>query len=87
MVKNNKIIGILDIEEQSQINDMNFVIVLKPGTDPNFIRSELYKNTAMETTGRVNMKVIDVLDKNEPIKDLVIQVLLKHGLCLENLLS
>lgn len=70
MVKNNKIIGILDIEEQSQINDMNFVIVLKPGTDPNFIRSELYKNTAMETTGRVNMKVIDVLDKNEPIKRL-----------------
>lgn len=70
MIKTNKIIGILDVEEQSKINDMNFIIILKPGTDPNFIRDIIYKNTKMQDTARVNIKVIDSLDKNNPIKRL-----------------
>lgn len=70
MVKTNKIIGILDVEEQSRINDMNYVIILKEGTDPNFIRDAIYKNTKMSDTARVNLKVIDILDKNNPIKRL-----------------
>ena len=77
MIKTNKIIGILDIEEQSQINDMKYVIILKPGTDPNFVRDAIYKNTKMQDTARVNMKVIDVLDKNSPIKRLSYTGLLK----------
>lgn len=77
MVKSNKIIGILDVEEQSKINDMNFVIILKEGTDPNFIREAIYKNTKMLDTGRINLKVMDILDKNNPIKRLNYSGLLK----------
>lgn len=60
MIKENKIIGIEDTEEESKVNDMNFNLILKPGTDPNFIREAIYKNTTMEQTARVNFKVLDV---------------------------
>ena len=70
MIKENKITGILDMEEQSTENNMRFVIVLKPGTDPNYIRSELYKNTNLMQTLRVNLKVLDINDKLEPTKRL-----------------
>ena len=70
MVKKNKIIGIADVEEQSGNNDMRYVIVLKPGTDPNFMRNELYKDTALMQTARVNFKVLDVEDRVEPTKRL-----------------
>ena len=70
MVKENKITGILDLEEQSTDNNMRFVIVLKPGTDPNYIKSELYKNTSLSQTARVNLKVLDINDKVNPAKRL-----------------
>lgn len=70
MIKENKIIGIVDMEEQSTEYDMRFVLVLKPGTDPNYIRNELYKNTALMQTLRVNLKVLDINDKQNPAKRL-----------------
>ena len=70
MIKTNKIIGILDMEEQSKENEMRYVIVLKPGTDPNYIKNEIYKNTNMLQTARVNLKVLDINDKENPTKRL-----------------
>lgn len=70
MIKANKIIGIADMEEQSSENNMRFVIVLKPGTDPEYVRNELYKNTALMQTLRVNLKVLDINDKQHPAKRL-----------------
>lgn len=70
MIKSNKIIGIIDMEEQSSENEMRYVIVLKPGTDPNYIRNELYKNTSLMQTNRVNLKVLDINDKQNPAKRL-----------------
>lgn len=70
MVKENKIIGIVDMEEQSSVNNMRYVIVLKPGTDPHYIRNELYKNTSLMQTARINLKVLDISDKENPSKRL-----------------
>jgi DNA gyrase subunit A len=70
MVKDNKITGIIDMEEQSDEFNMRFVLVLKPGTDPNYVRNELYKNTALMQTLRVNLKVLDINDKQHPAKRL-----------------
>lgn len=70
LIKKNKIIGILDMEEQSTIDNMRYVIVLKPGTDPNYMRNEIYKNTSMLQTARVNLKVLDINDKEHPTKRL-----------------
>lgn len=70
MIKENKIVGIIDLEEQSTENSMRYVIVLKPGTDPNYVRNELYKNTAMSQTMRTNLKVLDINDKENPAKRL-----------------
>ena len=72
MVKENKIIGILDTEEHSEDNDLNYYIILKQGTDPNFIRNELYKNTNLQQTARVNFKVLDATagDGEEKFKNL-----------------
>lgn len=70
MIRKNKIIGIIDLEEQSSENNMRYVIVLKPGTDPQYIRNEIYKNTNLMQTGRVNLKVLDINDKVNPTKRL-----------------
>lgn len=70
MIKANKIIGILDMEEQSTVDTMRYVIVLKPGTDPNYIKNEIYKNTNMMQTARVNLKVLDINDRKVPTKRL-----------------
>lgn len=70
MVKDNKITGIIDMEEQSDEFNMRFVLVLKPGTDPNYVRNELYKNTTLMQTLRVNLKVLDINDKQHPAKRL-----------------
>lgn len=67
MIKTNKIIGVVDIEEQSKENDRNVVLVLKPGTDPNFIRDTIYKNTPMSQTARVDFVIFNSEDRSEPI--------------------
>lgn len=57
LVKNNKIIGIEDIEDESDIDDMNYILILRPGTDPNFVKEAIYQNTRLQNTFRVYMKV------------------------------
>ena len=59
MVKENKIIGIKDTEDHSTENNLNYYIILQNGADPHFIMNALYKNTALQTTCRINFKALD----------------------------
>ena len=63
LVKNQKIDGIDDINDESDKDGMRIVIVLKKGTTPEIILNYLYKNTNMETTYGINMLA---LVKNQP---------------------
>lgn len=59
MVKNGKLPQITAIVEDSSKNDMRILIKLRKGSDPNYVRDMLYKNTALQTTFSVNFEVID----------------------------
>lgn len=59
LIEDNKIIQISDMIENSEKDKMEYIIVLKKGADPNFIRDIIYKNTEIEKTCRVNFEVLD----------------------------
>ena len=59
MVKEGKLPQITAIEEHSHDTDMRIVIKLKKGSDPNYVRDILYKNTQLEGTYSVNFEVLD----------------------------
>lgn len=59
MIKEGKLPQISDIKEDSTRNDMRIVIKLKKGSDPNYVREILYKNTSLQTTFSVNFEVLD----------------------------
>lgn len=59
LVSSNKIIQIHDTIEESTTTEMRYVIVLKKGADPNYVREVIYKNTNMEQSCRVNIEVLD----------------------------
>ena len=65
LIRKNVIIGISDMQAEHYKDPktgqevMRFVIVLKKGADPNFIRDLIYKHTAMESTQNVNFEALD----------------------------
>ena len=59
LVAENKIIQIHDTYDKSTDDQMRYIIVLKKGADPNFVREVIYKNTEMEQNCRVNFEVLD----------------------------
>ena len=59
LVSTNKIIQIQDTFEESDVDNMRYVIVLKKGADPNYVKEVIYKNTNMEQTCRINFEVLD----------------------------
>ena len=62
LIKAKKIIQIDNCFDESTINEMRYVIVLKPGSDPNYVRDVLYKNTALEQTLRINFETLNGLN-------------------------
>jgi len=62
LIKDNKIIGISDIQDHSTEEQLDIWIILKKGADPFYIKSVLYANTSLQDTKRVNMEVIDGVD-------------------------
>lgn len=58
LVEKKKIIQIENMYDECTIDKMRYVIVLKNGADPNFVRDMIYKNTKMEQTMRVNMETL-----------------------------
>lgn len=59
LVESNKIVQIKAVYEKSTVDQMRFIIVLKKGADPNYVREVIYKNTEMEQSVRVNFEVLD----------------------------
>jgi len=66
LITNKKIVGIADMHDASTIakkptdpDILRYIIVLKQGTDPNYIRELIYKHTGMRQTQLVNFELID----------------------------
>lgn len=59
MMSKNTLTQVHSIFENSDgDHKMECIIVLKPGSDPNFVRDTIFKNTQIERGGRVNFEVI-----------------------------
>ena len=59
LVKNNVLVQISDIQDHSTNENLDIRIILKRGSDANYVKQTLYKNTSLQDTKRVNMEVID----------------------------
>lgn len=62
LIKKKKIIQIENCFDESDINHMRYVIILKNGSDPNYVKEVLYKNTGLEQTLRVNFETLNGLN-------------------------
>lgn len=58
LVEKKKIIQIDNMYDECTPDVMRFVIVLKNGADPNYVREVIYKNTKVEQTLRINMETL-----------------------------
>lgn len=58
LVEKKKIIQIENMYDECSPTQMRFVIVLKNGADPNYVRDVIYKNTKMEQTCRINFETL-----------------------------
>lgn len=58
MVADGKLPQVTAIEEHSDGNDMRIVIKLRRGSDPEFVKQVLYKDTALETSYTVNFEAL-----------------------------
>lgn len=62
LIKKKKIIQIENCFDESSIDNMRYVIILKNGSDPNYVKEVLYKNTGLEQTLRVNFETLNGLN-------------------------
>ena len=62
LIKENKLVQISDIQDHSTEDELDIRLILKKGSDPNYVKQVLYSNTSLEDTKRVNMEVIDGID-------------------------
>lgn len=58
LVDSKKIVQIDNCFDESTIDQMRYVIVLKPGADPNYVRDVIYKNTKMQDRMRINVECV-----------------------------
>lgn len=61
LVEEKKIIQIQACYDESTGRDMRYVIVLKPGADPEYVKNVIYSNTELEHSERINFEVLDGL--------------------------
>ena len=62
LIKKKKIIQIENCYDESNVNEMRYVIVLKPGSDPAYVKDVLYKNTGLEQNLRINFETLNGLN-------------------------
>ena len=62
LVKNNTLVQITDIQDHSTEECLNIWLILKKGSDANYVKQTLYKNTQLQDLKRVNMEVINGTD-------------------------
>lgn len=61
LIEKKKLVQVSGYYDESSENEMRFVVVLRPGADPNYVRDVLYKETNLEHTERVNFEVLNGL--------------------------
>lgn len=62
MISNKKLVQIEKHFDQCTDTEMRYVIVLKNGADPNYVRDVIYKNTPMESRERINFEALNNLN-------------------------
>lgn len=62
MIKEGKLPQITAIEDHSKDGIMKYVIKLRKGSDPNYVRDMIYKHTQMEGTYTVNFEVLNGIE-------------------------
>lgn len=62
MIEAKKIVQIEEVFEECTETEMRYVIILKPGADPEYVRNMIYRNTSMEIKDRVNFEALDGLN-------------------------
>ena len=62
MIKEGKLPQITAVEDQSEDGVMKYVIKLRKGSDPNYVRDMIYKHTQMEGTYTVNFEVLNGIE-------------------------
>lgn len=65
LIEKKQLIQISNCHDLSTEKDMRYVIVLKPGANPEYVKDVLYKNTFLQMKQRVNF---EVLNKLRPIR-------------------
>lgn len=59
LIDKGKLPQITKIDEDSHGKDMRFILHLKKGSDPEYVKQFLYKSTLLETTKSINFEVLD----------------------------
>lgn len=62
LIKKKKIIQIENCFDESNVKEMRYVIVLKSGSDPAYVKDVLYKNTGLEQNLRINFETLNGLN-------------------------
>lgn len=62
LIEKKKLVQVSSYYDESSETEMRFVVVLRPGADPNYVRDVLYKETNLEHTERVNFEVLNGLN-------------------------
>ncbi len=59
LILNNKIVQIMKSIDKNTEEEIKFILQLKKGSDPEFVKQVLYKNTLLEKSYSVNFEVLD----------------------------
>ena len=59
LIKDNKLVQISDIQDHSTEEQLDLRVYLKKGSDPEYVKQVIYKNTPLQDTKRINMEVIN----------------------------
>lgn len=59
LIKSKKLIQIESTHDESTTTQMRYVIVLKNGSDPEYVKNVIYKNTNLEQNIRVNFETLN----------------------------
>lgn len=62
LIREKKLIQVADIQDHSTDTQLDIHIILKKGADPNYVKQVLYKNTPLQDTKRVNLRIINDTD-------------------------
>lgn len=62
MIKEGKLPQIIKVEDQTDNGVFKYVIELRKGSDPNYVRDMIYKHTQMEGTYTVNFEVLNGIE-------------------------